>query len=100
MRRTPSRIGLSLAAKVAVAWVGMTYAAAERGTPFCPSKLRFASREDVVRQGAWSYMLNKEPVMGFFPMRSKRVTPKNGIEAHAAGLGSGKPSKLRGRRAS
>ena len=84
MGETAWRLGISLVVAVAVAWSGMTYTVAERGTPFCPSKLGFASREDVVRQGAWSYMLNKEPVMGFFPMRSKRVTPKNGIEARCA----------------
>ena len=55
------RVGMSVVLLLAVGWVGMTYAAAERGTPLCLSKLRFASRESVIRQGAWSYMLNKEP---------------------------------------
>lgn len=55
------RIGISVVVTVALAWIGITYAAAERGTPLCPSKLRFAASENVIRQGAWSYMLNKEP---------------------------------------
>lgn len=55
------RKGISVVVTIALAWTGMTYAAAERGTPLCPSKLRFAANRDVIRQGAWSYMLNKEP---------------------------------------
>ena len=46
---------------VPVCWTAVAYVAAEHGTPFCPSELRFATREAVVRQGAWSYLLNKEP---------------------------------------
>ena len=61
MGKTSRFVGISIAVTFAVAWVGMTYVAAERGTPLCPSKLRSASRENVIRQGAWSYMLNKEP---------------------------------------
>lgn len=61
MGKTAWRVGISIVVTFVVAWVGMTYAAAERGTPLCLSKLRFASRESVIRQGAWSYMLNKEP---------------------------------------
>ena len=53
--------GIATVALVMTAWVAVTYVSAERGTPFCASKLRFASRQDVIRQGAWSYMLNKEP---------------------------------------
>lgn len=56
-----ARIGISVVVTIALAWTGVTYAAAERGTPLCPSKLRFAANENVIRQGAWSYMLNKEP---------------------------------------
>jgi len=61
MGRSALRVCMSLVASIVVAWVGITYTAGERGTPLCPSKLRFASRENVIRQGAWSYMLNKEP---------------------------------------
>ena len=61
MVRKALQVSSATVALVTSAWVGVTYAAAERGTPFCPSKLRFASWQDVVRQGAWSYMLNKGP---------------------------------------
>lgn len=61
MSKTTRYRGIAIAAFVAAAWVGASYGAAERGTPICISKMRVASRESVIHQGAWSYMLNKEP---------------------------------------
>ena len=55
------RLTALAALAVPLCWTAVAYAAAEQGTPFCPSKLRFAARGAVVRQAAWSYLLNKEP---------------------------------------
>ncbi len=46
---------------VSVLLWAVSFHASARGTPMCISKFQLTTREAIIRQGAWSYLLKKGP---------------------------------------
>ena len=56
MTKKSGCVGRLLLVALSVAWASFCDAIAARGTPLCFRKMRFASQQDVIRQGTWTFM--------------------------------------------